>query len=225
MKAVPAHERQPNQGWIDGLWNLLGAECHDATDCSDAINRVGHEVRDCGDRALSSLTYACEGSNARQYSPRGRPSEEVHTSIVTRMLTRRTAIDLVVIALCAIVLASRIRTLVNEPRVVPASRVAQLMYNRMLALRIEAYAREYGRPAYYLDSVMAHLDSADVKIVSGLRTDLWGEPVHYFWTWCWFTVTSRAGRAGYAGGPWNWVTERYPWPRGVGRTQKCFGSW
>ena len=140
------------------------------------------------------------------------------------MLTRRTAIDLVAIVLCATVLASRIHTLVNQPRVVPASRVAQLMYNRMLALRIEAYAREYGRPAYYLDSVMAHLDSADAKIVSELRTDLWGKPVHYFWTWCFFTLTSSAGWDGYSDGPQHWVTERYPWPRGVGRTQKCFGG-
>ena len=141
------------------------------------------------------------------------------------MLTRRTVIDLVAIVLCAAVLASRIHTLVNQPRVVPASRVAQFMYNRMLALRIEAYAREYGRPAYYLDSVMAHLDSADAKIVSGLRTDLWGKPVLYFWTWCWFTVTSRAGWTDQPGAPSHWVTERYPWPHGVGRTQKCFGGW
>ena len=142
-----------------------------------------------------------------------------------RFLARRTTIDVVAIVLCATMLAARLHALINQPRVVPASRVAQLMYNRRLALWVEDYARKYGRPAFYLDSVVAHLDSTDAKTVSELRTDFGGKPVHYFWTWCYFTLSSDAGWTGYPGAHLHWVTERFPWPRGVGRMQDCFGSW
>ena len=39
-------------------------------------------------------------------------------------------------------------------------RAVQRQYLRWLAYRITAYAREYGRPAFHLDSVTAHMDSA-----------------------------------------------------------------
>jgi len=121
-------------------------------------------------------------------------------------------------------LVSRIYTLVNQPRVVLAPRVAQFMHDRMLAQHIEDYAQRYGRPAFYLDSVIAHLDSGDAKIVSGLRTDLWGDPVHYRWTWCDFTLSSSAGRANQPGGFRYSIREKYPWPSGVGRTENCFSG-
>jgi hypothetical protein len=78
-----------------------------------------------------------------------------------RVMTRRAGVGLAVVSLCAIVLASRVRTVAGEPRVTVGPRVVQLMDNRLLAVRIGAYARRYGRPAYSLDSVTAHRDSAD----------------------------------------------------------------
>jgi hypothetical protein len=160
---------------------------------------------------------------------------------VTRLPALRAAVGLAAVVLCAVVFASRVRTIGREPRVALSPRVAQLMYNRMLALRIEAYARQYGRPAYDLDSVLAHLDSAGAALVSDLRTDLWGEPVSYFWTWCNFSLLSRAGasppqiaaafdsmlreqRARERSFPPLVLGEEYPWPPGVGRTERCFGG-
>lgn len=132
-------------------------------------------------------------------------------------------------------LVLRIREISRRPRVVLASRAAQLMYNRALALRIQRYAARYGRPAFRLDSVLAHLDSADVRVVSDLSTDLWGEEVAYGWSFCSFTLVSRAGeefaptspapaeslRAGQLSPPGGWVEEAYAWPAGVGRTDRC----
>ena len=168
-------------------------------------------------------------------------------------MTRRSAIGLAAVVLCAALLAWRVRTIAREQRVPVDPRVTQLMYNRMLAQWITAYAREYGRPAYYLDSVMAHLDSADAKLVSELRTDLWGDRIRYSWSYCHFTLASPAGTR-----PWRrrppradtvapvapapvapapatrarWlpeppqgeIHEEYPWPPGVGRTDRCYGS-
>ena len=157
-------------------------------------------------------------------------------------MTRRTAIGLAAVVLCGIVLAWRVRTIAREPRLEVSPRVAQLMYNRMLAQWIAAYARRYRRPAYYLDSVMAHLDSADAERVSALRTDLWGKPVHYFWSYCWFSLHSYAGARpwlrptpaesipaesippGQLFAPGGEIDEQYPWPPGVGRTERCFGG-
>lgn len=157
-----------------------------------------------------------------------------------RRLTRP-ALGLVALLLCAAVLAWRIRTIANEPRVALGPRAVQLMYNRMLALRIIDYARTHRRPAYYMDSVLAHLDSAEARLVSDLGTDLWGGRVYYAWTWCDFRLSSDAGE------PWprsqaawdsTWrearargrlgmphvISEEYPWPRGVGRTHDCHGG-
>lgn len=150
----------------------------------------------------------------------------------------RPAIGLAAVVLCAVVLASRVRAVANEPRMALGPRVVQFMNNRMLALRIDAYARRYGRPAYAFDSVLAHLDSAEARLVSDLRTDLWGDQVVYGWSWCGYTVSSGAGlwqmpwfkeeldsarSRGRSRLPFE-VSEEYSWPRGVGRTYDCGGG-
>lgn len=160
---------------------------------------------------------------------------------LTPKLTRRTAVGLAALLLSAGVLASRVRTIAREPRVPLGPRVAQLMHNRMLALQVQAYARTYGRPAYYLDSVEAHLDSAERERVSALRTDLWGDSVTYFWSYCEFSVSSEAGvhgpntkaafdstaremaRRNARTWPVSFIREEYAWPADVGRTTNCDG--
>lgn len=149
--------------------------------------------------------------------------------------TRRTLVGIAALVLALAGFGWRLRNIAREPREAVAPRAEQLMYNRMLSLRIRSYAARYGRPPFYLDSVVAHLDSTDARLVADLRTDLWGEPVIYFWTYCSFRLISDGGlrrdapapapedtiRPGrflrFAGD----VEEEYPWPRGVGRTEHC----
>jgi hypothetical protein len=153
----------------------------------------------------------------------------------------RTWIDLALIVLCAVVLVSRIRSIRSEPRIGQSARVVQLMYNRMLAQRVLAYAERYRRPAFELDSVVAHLDPEDAQLVTRLRTDLWGHRVMYNWSWCGFGFMSDAGepqpwpssafdsawKDANAHGRWRMpyhINEEYSWPRGVGRTYNCGGG-
>jgi hypothetical protein len=149
--------------------------------------------------------------------------------------TRRTVLGMIAVVLATTGLAWRIRAISREPRVILAPRAVQLMYNRMLSLRIQRYAARYGRPAFRLDSVLAHLDSTDARVVSDLSTDLWGDEVAYRWSFCSFTLVSRAGqqyappspapaeslRAGQLSPPGAWVEEEYAWPTGVGRKERC----
>lgn len=142
---------------------------------------------------------------------------------------------LIAVVIAATGLGWRIRRISREPRVVLAPRAVQLMYNRMLSLRVQQYAARYGRPAFRLDSVLAHLDSTDARAVSDLSTDLWGDEVIYSWSFCSFTLVSRAGqeneppspapaeslRASQLFPPGAWVEEDYAWPTGVGRTERC----
>ncbi|MEJ7812754.1 MAG: hypothetical protein WKG32_20235 [Gemmatimonadaceae bacterium] len=137
------------------------------------------------------------------------------------MITRRSALGVAAVVLCTTVLAWRLRTVAREPHVAVNRRVAQLMNNRLLAQRIAAYAQTYDRPAYHLDSVVAHLDSPDRRLVSELRTDLWGAPVLYLWSWCSFRLMSPGGRTGRASG--RLIMEDYPWPPGVAPAEKCSG--
>jgi hypothetical protein len=157
-------------------------------------------------------------------------------------MTRRSLIGVAAVLLGVSMLGWRIRAIVRTPRVAVSTRVAQLMDNRLLALKIEAYAKRYGRPAYFLDSVVAHLDSADAAVFRRNLTDLWGDPVSYQWTWCDFTLVSWTGmrgrllsvpasdsirRAMALRGRMGFpavIDERYPWPAGVGRTQNCFAG-
>src|SRR5688572_11033477 len=60
-------------------------------------------------------------------------------------------------------------------------RVAQRQQLRWMSAYITAYAREHGRPAFYLDSVVAHLDSATAAQFNDYRYDLWGDRVYYWW--------------------------------------------
>lgn len=157
------------------------------------------------------------------------------------MLVRSIVGVLTVMAL-AVVLVSRVRAIASEPRLRLAPRVVQLMYNRMLAQRIQAYARAYGRPPYAFDSVLAHLDSAETDAVLELRTDLWGGKVYYGWTWCDFTIGSDVGGAFRRLPPASFdslmrlsaahgrfgvsldIREDYSWPPGVGRKRDCLGG-
>ena len=74
-------------------------------------------------------------------------------------------------------------------------RAVQRQYLRWLAYRITAYAREYGRPAFHLDSVTAHMDSARAAEFNRNLVDIWGRPVFYHWDESRFTLASDAGAA------------------------------
>lgn len=143
------------------------------------------------------------------------------TTRVAHGPSTRATVGLAAVLLCALVLAWRLRTIAREPRVWVAPRVAQLMYDRLLAQQIEDYARRYRRPAYFLDSVVAHLDSADAAAFRSRMTDLWGDPIGYLWSYCGFSLRSDGGTRRWPG---NGVVEEYSWPRGVGRTRDCHES-
>ena len=72
-------------------------------------------------------------------------------------------------------------------------RVAQRQQLRFLSAYITDYGRRYGRPAFHLDSVEAHLDSATRARFADYRTDIWGDRVYYWWDENSFTLTSNAG--------------------------------
>jgi hypothetical protein len=130
----------------------------------------------------------------------------------------------VALMLAGVTLRWRVETLSHQREVILGARPIQLMYNRMLAVRILAYSRRYGRPAYYLDSVVVHLDSAEAELVHDLRTDLWGQPVMYGWSYCGFSIGSSgetAGRPAHVevvrlstgrSTPLSWISERFSWP-------------
>ena len=75
------------------------------------------------------------------------------------------------------------------------ARAVQRQYLRWIAYRITAYAREYGRPAFHLDSVAAHLDSAKAAEFRRNLVDIWDRPVYYWWDECRFILSSSAGRS------------------------------
>ena len=152
-------------------------------------------------------------------------------------ITRRTAASLVVAAACAVVLGWRVREIRATPRIEVAPRVAELMYMRLLSRWIDDYAAKYGRPAFSIDSVEAHLDPGDLRVVRNLRTSIYGGLVRYGWDYCGFSLDVSTGipqpqRArpakGVAGPPRftldlgpSWIIEGYSWPQGVGRATDC----
>jgi hypothetical protein len=72
-------------------------------------------------------------------------------------------------------------------------RAVQRQYLRWLAYRVKAYAREHGRPAFHLDSVTAHMDSARAAEFRRNLIDIWGQPVFYHWDESRFILGSFAG--------------------------------
>ena len=105
----------------------------------------------------------------------------------TSRMTRRRGIYCLIGVLCSVVLAGAAWRIVQRRRA-PNARVAQLTRLRTLAWHIDAYAKEYGRPAFYLDSVQRHSSSADAKQFADLEIDLWGDSVYYMWTYCGFEL-------------------------------------
>jgi hypothetical protein len=86
--------------------------------------------------------------------------------------------------------------LTMRPRKIPdraAIRADQLARLNFVAGRVTEYAREYHRPAYFLDSVAAHLDSAHAAEFRSYLTDLWGDPIEYDWNFTSFSLWSNAG--------------------------------
>jgi len=79
-------------------------------------------------------------------------------------------------------------------------RAAQRQQLRYLAARIVEYADRHGRPAFFLDSVAAHLDSAHASVFNRYRVDVWGDSVLYFWNERGFQLKSESG--------YNWPSER-----------------
>lgn len=133
---------------------------------------------------------------------------------------RRTIVGAIVFVLAIGVLAWRIAVIRGQPGITDAPRTAERMYLRMLAHRVEAYARTYHRPASALDSVVAHLDATNARLMRDLEIDLWGRPVRYAWSTCGFTLRSSGGASGSdssgadktAG---QWIVERDSWPAGT----------
>lgn len=151
-------------------------------------------------------------------------------------MMRRTAVGIAAALALAGGLAWRLHVVQHEPRFMLSSRVLQLMYNRMLALRVQQYARASGRPAYNLDSVQVNLDSADASLVASLRTDVWGRPVTYFWQRCFFIVSSEehlerrmkdvppvpdSARRGFPIFRRGELIERFGWPAGSSWLRNC----
>jgi hypothetical protein len=136
---------------------------------------------------------------------------------------RRPAIVGAIVFVLAIgVLAWRIAAIRGQPAITDAPRTAEQTYLRMIAQHVQTYARTYHRPAYSLDSVVSHLDSANARLMRDLATDPWGQPVQYTWSPCGFTLRSSGGAAradsSGAAGSARWITERHPWPAGAARS-------
>lgn len=128
---------------------------------------------------------------------------------------RRTIVGAVVFLLAIGVLAWRIAVIRGQPAITSAPRTAERMYLRMIARRVETYARAYHRPAYALDSVVAHLDATNARLMRDLEMDLWGHPVEYAWSPCGFTLRSSGGANGgdsSGTGGNGWIIERDAWP-------------
>ena len=133
------------------------------------------------------------------------------------------------------VLGWRIRRIRRAPRILVSDRVASLMYLRLVSRSVYAYAEHFGRPPYNVDSIYAHLDSAQAASLNTEFAGLWH--FGYWWTWCDYTLSARTApppdsipqewigppgrKPGY--GPPR-VEENYSWPPGVGRTTDCHGG-
>jgi hypothetical protein len=112
------------------------------------------------------------------------------------------------------VLAWRIAAIRGQAAVANAPRTAERTYLRIVARHVETYARTYRRPAYSLDSVVAHLDATNARLMRDLETDVWGNPVQYAWSRCGFTLRSGGGGSDASidvNDP-RWITERHAWP-------------
>lgn len=72
-------------------------------------------------------------------------------------------------------------------------RVTQRQQIRWLSAYITAYAMEYRRPAFHLDSVVAHLDSATAARFKDYLVDLWGDRIFYWWNEQTFELGSPGG--------------------------------
>lgn len=80
------------------------------------------------------------------------------------------------------VLGWRIRRIRRAPRIKVSDRVASLMYLRLVSRSVYAYAEKFGRPPYNVDSIYAHLDSAEKASLDANFAGLWH--FGYWWTWC-----------------------------------------
>jgi len=155
------------------------------------------------------------------------------------IVARRRAIAMAV-AGSAIVLTWCVWNAIQGGRALPP-RENQIMRLRALAWYLDAYARQYHRPAFYLDSVVKHLAPLNAKRFTDLEVDLWGDSVLYIWTYCGYKlVTSSDHLQASDTTPRGPATEMlfdsttglgrgaseiavlYRWPPGTGRTQNCW---
>ncbi len=177
----------------------------------------------------------------REFGLSGRPSfaRRLHVRLPGRLvravnaLTRRAAIDVLALVLCLSALGWRLVVIAREPRVVTSPRVTHLMYMRMVSLRIDDYARRFGRPAYSIDSVRAHLDSAAAHALAEVGSNPRRDSILYYWSYCNFALQVRPAYARYVRWDPRWAQPRamsplqstlhetYRWPRGTGRTDRC----
>ncbi|MGH7670418.1 MAG: hypothetical protein ACRENQ_13100 [Gemmatimonadaceae bacterium] len=135
----------------------------------------------------------------------------------------------------AVGLAWRVRDIRRAPRIRVSDRVASLMYVRLVSQSVYAYAQRFSRPPYTMDSIFAHLDSAQAARLDDEVADLWS--FDYHWTWCDYSLSAHTapppdsiplqwvgppGRTPGYGPPR--VGEHYTWPPGVGRNTDCGGG-
>lgn len=127
------------------------------------------------------------------------------------------------------------------------ARAVQRQRLRWLAYHIYAYAREHKRPAFTLDSVLAHLDSSTAVEFKHLMIDIWGMRVFYDWDESSFTLAATGGArfgsawaaaiqpppnstkaeqyiALFAAGRRLTVREEYGWPAGARGTRNALGQ-
>ena len=110
-----------------------------------------------------------------------------------RLSVRRPVVAALLIAIVAAVIDLRAE---REAPDAWNARAAQRQRLRWMSAYVTAYGRQYGRPAFYLDSVIAHLDSATAAQFNAYRTDFWGESVNYSWNERTFELRSTAGLFG-----------------------------
>ena len=132
-------------------------------------------------------------------------------------------------------LAWRIRDIRRAPRIRVSDRVASLMYLRLVSRSVYAYAEQFGRPPYNVDSIYGHLDSAQKAGLDADFAGLW--QFGYWWTWCDYRLNARTAPPPDSMRVPLWLTrgvvrftrdvsiqEGYTWPPGVGRTTDCTGG-
>ncbi|HVX41170.1 MAG TPA: hypothetical protein VHB25_16505 [Gemmatimonadaceae bacterium] len=101
-------------------------------------------------------------------------------------------------------------------------RAAERERLRYLRARVVEYATLFHRPAFTLDSVAAHLDSAEAAQFESLRTNPWGSAVGYAWGPRSFELISYISRDRPRP---RWIVERAALPEAAQGHLNAWGSY